>query len=165
MTDFGEAPGWVRDAVFYQIFPDRFARSGRVPAPGPLEPWDDEPTVNGFKGGDLYGIVEHLDHLVDLGITAIHTTAYRRTRGTAGPAAAGEGIPAVEYDPRDLPAFAAELLAAPGRHLVVGHSNTTPDLVRLLGGDPGTPIDEHEHDRVYLLVPTGDGIRTFLFRY
>jgi len=71
-TRLADPPAWVGDAVFYQIFPDRFARSGRVPAPGPLEPWDDEPTVNGFKGGDLHGIVEHLDHLVDLGITAIY---------------------------------------------------------------------------------------------
>ena len=103
--------------------------------------------------------------VADLGITAIHTTEYRRTRGTAAPAGAGEGISPLAYDPRALPDFAALLLAAPGRHLVVGHSNTTPELVRLLGGDPGAPIDEHEHDRVYLLVPTGDGIRTFLFRY
>ena len=74
MTDarLGDPPAWVADAVFYQIFPDRFARSGRVPAPGPLEDWDAPPTVNGFKGGDLYGVVDRLDHLVDLGITAIY---------------------------------------------------------------------------------------------
>ena len=30
-------PAWVRDAVFYQIFPDRFARSTRVHRPGPFE--------------------------------------------------------------------------------------------------------------------------------
>ncbi len=71
-TRLAEPPAWVGDAVFYQIFPDRFARSGRVPAPGSLEPWDDAPTVNGFKGGDLYGVAEHLDHLGDLGITAIY---------------------------------------------------------------------------------------------
>jgi cyclomaltodextrinase len=67
-----DPPDWVADAVFYQIFPDRFARSGRVPAPGSLEDWDAPPTVNGFKGGDLYGIVEHLDHLTDLGVTALY---------------------------------------------------------------------------------------------
>lgn len=65
-------PGWVRDAVFYQIFPDRFASSRRVHKPGPLEAWDAPPTVNGFKGGDLRGITEHLDHLADLGVTAIY---------------------------------------------------------------------------------------------
>ncbi|HUF05853.1 MAG TPA: glycoside hydrolase family 13 protein [Candidatus Binatia bacterium] len=65
-------PAWVADAVFYQIFPDRFARSGRVPAPGALEAWDAPPTVHGFKGGDLYGIVDGLDHLARLGATAIY---------------------------------------------------------------------------------------------
>ncbi len=65
-------PDWVQDAVFYQIFPDRFARSGRVPAPGPLEPWEAPPTEAGFKGGDLYGIVDRLDELVDLGVTALY---------------------------------------------------------------------------------------------
>jgi len=63
-----ETPDWVRDAVFYQIFPDRFARSGRVPAPGPFEPWDAPPTSHGFKGGDLYGIAERLGDLADLGV-------------------------------------------------------------------------------------------------
>ncbi|HET8784402.1 MAG TPA: glycoside hydrolase family 13 protein [Candidatus Limnocylindrales bacterium] len=69
-----DTPGWVRDAVFYQIFPDRFAGSARVPKPGPLEPWDAPPTVHGFKGGDLLGIVEKLDYLQDLGVTAIYLT-------------------------------------------------------------------------------------------
>jgi neopullulanase len=65
-------PEWVRDAVFYQVFPDRFARSGRVEEPGPLEPWDTPPTSHGFKGGDLYGVADRLDYLADLGITAIY---------------------------------------------------------------------------------------------
>ena len=65
-------PDWVRDAVFYQVFPDRFAASWRVPKPGPLEPWDAEPTNAGYKGGDLLGLTERLDELVDLGITALY---------------------------------------------------------------------------------------------
>jgi cyclomaltodextrinase len=65
-------PDWVRDAVFYQIFPDRFASSVRVPKPGALEPWDAPPTRHGFKGGDLLGIVDHLDDLQDLGVTALY---------------------------------------------------------------------------------------------
>lgn len=40
--------------------------------PGLLEPWDAPPTTTGFKGGDLLGIVEHLDHLEDLGISALY---------------------------------------------------------------------------------------------
>ncbi len=69
-----DTPGWVRDAVFYEIFPDRFASSDRVSKPGPLEAWDAPPTHEGFKGGDLLGIVEHLDDLRDLGITALYLT-------------------------------------------------------------------------------------------
>jgi neopullulanase len=37
-----------------------------------LEPWDSPPTRHGFKGGDLYGIAEHLDYLVELGVTALY---------------------------------------------------------------------------------------------
>ncbi len=67
-----ETPAWVRDAVFYQVLPDRLARSGRVEAPGELEAWAAEPTTDGFKGGDLYGLVSHLDRLRGLGITALY---------------------------------------------------------------------------------------------
>ncbi len=67
-----DTPAWVRDAVFYQIFPDRFAASKRVVKPGALEAWDAPPTVHGFKGGDLLGIVDHLGYLEDLGVNAIY---------------------------------------------------------------------------------------------
>ena len=67
-----DPPAWVPDTVFYQVFPDRLARSGRVPAPGALEPWDAPPTLFGFKGGDLFGVADHLDDLVDLGIGGLY---------------------------------------------------------------------------------------------
>jgi cyclomaltodextrinase / maltogenic alpha-amylase / neopullulanase len=70
--DATSVPAWVRDAVFYQVFPDRFARSRRVPKPAHLEPWDTPPTPHGYKGGDLLGVVERLDHLQDLGVTALY---------------------------------------------------------------------------------------------
>ena len=72
-----DTPDWVRDAVFYQIFPDRFARSGRVPAPGPLEPWDEPPTHHGYKGGDLLGVADRLPYLADLGVTALYLNPIR----------------------------------------------------------------------------------------
>ena len=67
-----DTPAWARDAVFYQVFPDRFARSARLVAPGPFEAWDAPPTLHGFKGGDLFGVAERLPELADLGITALY---------------------------------------------------------------------------------------------
>jgi cyclomaltodextrinase / maltogenic alpha-amylase / neopullulanase len=67
-----DIPAWVPDTVFYQVFPDRFARSGRLPAPGPLESWDAPPTTTGFKGGDLFGLADRLDDLADLGIGGLY---------------------------------------------------------------------------------------------
>jgi len=69
-----ETPEWVRDAVFYQIFPDRFARSHSVPKPSHLDEWGATPTRHGYQGGDLVGVVERLDYLQDLGVNAIYFT-------------------------------------------------------------------------------------------
>ncbi|WP_432494536.1 glycoside hydrolase family 13 protein [Kineococcus auxinigenes] len=77
------APGWVTDAVVYQVFPDRFARSG-VERPAPpwavRRGWDDRVSAHGpdtareWFGGDLDGVTEHLDHVVDLGATCLYLT-------------------------------------------------------------------------------------------
>jgi cyclomaltodextrinase len=67
-------PNWVKHAVFYQIFPDRFAKSDTLIKPNNLQPWDSPPTPEGYKGGDLLGVVEHLDHIQELGATAIYFT-------------------------------------------------------------------------------------------
>ena len=71
-TPLDAAPGWTKHSVFYQIFPDRFARSEQVPQPSNLQPWGADPTRHGYMGGDLIGIAERLDYLADLGITAIY---------------------------------------------------------------------------------------------
>ncbi|MEQ9570005.1 MAG: phosphoglycerate mutase family protein [Longimicrobiales bacterium] len=106
--------------------------------------------------------------LGDAGITSIHSTPFRRTRQTAAPLAEALGLEVQAYDPRDPAAMEAFLarLAEPGRHVVVGHSNTTPDLVRRLGGDPVSPIDEMEYDRIYVVTRGPDGsITSSLLRF
>jgi neopullulanase len=69
-----QTPEWVRDAVFYQIFPDRFAKSLTINKPKHLQEWGSTPTYHGYQGGDLVGVIEHLDYLGDLGITALYFT-------------------------------------------------------------------------------------------
>lgn len=105
--------------------------------------------------------------LKNAGIDYIHSTDYRRTRDTAAPVAALLGLQVQIYDPRALEKLAIELRQSPDRHLVVGHSNTTPQTVELLGGDGGPEIDEAgEYDRLYMLTIGADGgVETVLFRY
>jgi phosphohistidine phosphatase SixA len=103
--------------------------------------------------------------LRDARLTRIHTTDFKRTRSTGAPVAQASGLEMELYDPRDLEGFARELRASPGRHLVLGHSNTTPGLVAALGGDPWTPIDEMEYDRLYIVTLTDEGASTVLLRF
>jgi neopullulanase len=65
-------PGWVQDAIFYQIFPDRFSNGDQQNDPPNVQQWGAEPTVRGFQGGDLKGIQNQLDYLADLGVNAIY---------------------------------------------------------------------------------------------
>jgi cyclomaltodextrinase / maltogenic alpha-amylase / neopullulanase len=69
-------PDWVKNAVFYQIFPDRFARSPRSAPPRGIQfkPWGSPPEQQGLHGGDLLGIVDKLDYLRALGVTALYLT-------------------------------------------------------------------------------------------
>lgn len=103
--------------------------------------------------------------LVGAGVTAVHTTPYNRTRGTAEAVARALGLTSSEYDPADLPGLAARLKGEGGTHLVVGHSNTTPALVHLLGGDPAGPIPEDDYGRVYQVTFTAEGPRTAILGY
>lgn len=63
---------WVKGAVIYQIFPDRFARSASAGTGGLFEKWDSPETPEGFKGGNLKGAEEKLDYLLDLGVNAVY---------------------------------------------------------------------------------------------
>ncbi len=100
LADF-KAPAWIKQVVFYQIFPDRFAdgdpsnnvRDSEYEYAGykaRARGWGEPPTTNGraamveFYGGDLAGIITHLDYIADLGANAIYLnpifTAYSNHR-------------------------------------------------------------------------------------
>jgi alpha-glucosidase len=85
INTFASAPTWGRKAIMYQIFPDRFARSAKAdghktPKWAIAKNWDDEVIGQGpgtseqFFGGDLWGVIEHLDHLKSLGVNLIYLT-------------------------------------------------------------------------------------------
>ncbi len=74
-TDVFNAPEWVKETIWYQIFPERFANGDPSISPKNVLPWGSEdPKTNSFFGGDLQGVIDHLDYLQDLGITGIYFT-------------------------------------------------------------------------------------------
>ncbi|HEY9722680.1 MAG TPA: alpha-amylase family glycosyl hydrolase [Oscillatoriaceae cyanobacterium] len=65
-------PDWVKDAVFYQIFPERFANGDTKNDPQGVQPWGSQPTNSNFMGGDLEGVRQHIPYMKQLGINAIY---------------------------------------------------------------------------------------------
>ena len=107
------------------------------------------------------------DRLEDAGIEAIWSTDYRRTLQTAAPLAQRLDLEVQVYDPGDLASFAEQLKTTGETALVVGHSNTTPQLAGLLGGNPGPEIVEaSEYDRIYVIrAPEAGAIQSEIQRY
>lgn len=66
------APSWVKDAVFYQIFPDRFCRSPKYRAWGNFVDWNSKPTRENMFGGNLRGIEDKLNYIAGLGVNALY---------------------------------------------------------------------------------------------
>ena len=98
------------------------------------------------------------------GIAHIFSTATNRTRQTAQPLAQANRLQVQDYDPRTPQALVAKVKMLNGAVLVVGHSNTLPELVRLFGGQPGADIGDNEYDRIYQLIPGPNAtVTTVLF--
>ena len=72
--DACQVPDWVSKTVWYQIFPERFANGNAELIPEGALDWDSSirPKSSDFFGGDLQGIINHLDYLQDLGITGLY---------------------------------------------------------------------------------------------
>lgn len=65
-------PDWMKGAVVYQIFPERFASGNPATTPTNAVPWGSSPEVYQFQGGDLHGVAQNIDYLADLGIEVIY---------------------------------------------------------------------------------------------
>lgn len=78
-------PQWIKSSVFYQIFPDRFAKSKDshpIPEWAEQREWNELPrgrskyTGRELYGGDLKGVEQHLDYVSDLGVNGIYFTPF-----------------------------------------------------------------------------------------
>ncbi len=106
--------------------------------------------------------------LSDAGITAIFSSEYKRTQETAAPLAKRLGLSVTVVPGKDSDALLARLraLAPGGRALIVGHSNTIPELTQRLTGVKIAEFGETDFDRLYVgIVRKGGHGEVLLLHY
>lgn len=98
--------------------------------------------------------------LSDANIKYVYSTDYQRTRNTAAPLAAAIGSSVNIYDPSDLSVMASIVDSLKGNNiLIVGHSNTTPNLTNLIiGEEKYQPIDESDYSNLFILTKIGNRV-------
>jgi len=92
-------------------------------------------------------------------IEDVWSSDYQRSRDTAGPLISSLGVELNLYDPRDLPALAEALLDIRHNALIVGHSNTTPELARLLCQCAIDDMDESDYEQLIIVSVSGKKVR------
>ncbi|HYJ30017.1 MAG TPA: phosphoglycerate mutase family protein [Allosphingosinicella sp.] len=98
------------------------------------------------------------EELAGSNIGAIYASTTRRARETAAPTAARLRLTPAEYDPRDTPSLVARVRAEPGSVLVVGHSNTVPEIVERLGGARPGDLAEDRYGEVWRVARPGGAV-------
>jgi phosphohistidine phosphatase SixA len=91
----------------------------------------------------------------------ILVTDTRRARQTAAPLAARLGLEPVVYDPRDTYGLVDLVTKSPNPALIVGHSNTVPEIVAALGGARPEPIPDTQFGDIWHV----SGPRRTVMRY
>lgn len=125
------------------------ADSGAAAAGAPANP---DPELSAAGKARAQKLAEMLK---DSGVTAIYTTQYIRTKDTAKPLADALKITPEVVQSRDLAALVAKIKAQPNAVvLVVGHSNSVPDVINALGG-PEFTIADDDYDNLFFLGPGG----------
>ena len=72
--DIYTPPFWAEDAIVYQVVPDRFKNGNSSINPENTKPWNTKVDNSAFLGGDLYGIIDTLEYLSELGINTLYLT-------------------------------------------------------------------------------------------
>src|SRR5687768_11378972 len=85
----------------------------------------------------------------------LYVSHFRRAQQTAAPLAAKLGLTPIVYDPADSPAIVARVKAGPVPALIVGHSNTVPDIVEQLGGSRPDPLVHEDFGDIWQITADG----------
>jgi broad specificity phosphatase PhoE len=92
------------------------------------------------------------------GIRAIYASTTRRAQQTAAPLSRGTNVLLSLYDPRDTPGLVARVQAETGSVLVVGHSNTVPEIVERLGGARPADLADDRYGEVWRVARVGGAV-------
>lgn len=129
-------------AIFLVRHAERATISGRVPSDTGL-------STEGKTRA------EHLaQELKDAKISAIFTTEYKRTQETVAPLAESLGIRPAVVAAGDFRSLVAKIKGASGNLLVVGHSNTLPQIINALGASSRVTVSESDYDNLFIVFPT-----------
>ena len=143
----GQMPGVSPSGVRYVVV--RHAEKG-----------NDDPKDPALTEAGLLRAQRLADSLADDPVVAVYSTAYRRTRDTAGPTALRHGLEVTAYDAREeVESFTQGLRQRypAGMVLIVGHSNTVPGIVASLCDCEVASIDEDEYDHRFIVAIDADG--------
>jgi broad specificity phosphatase PhoE len=104
--------------------------------------------------------------LASADVKHIYTTEYQRTRQTAAPLAQRLKVETVTSAARDPDALVQQITKVSGNVLIVGHSNTIPDLLKRLGVKEAISIADNEYDNLFVVVrPPGGALTMIRLRY
>ncbi len=92
--------------------------------------------------------------LKEAGITAVFATEFKRTQQTAEPLARAVHLSVTTVPANDTAALVAKLRETPGNALIVGHSNTIPEILKALGGTTPVTLGENDYNDLFI-VTTG----------
>ncbi len=109
------------------------------------------------------------DVVPGVGVDAVYSTSYRRSVETAKPVADALDLPVLMYDASDTAAIIEAIVKEyKGKIiLVVGHSNTVPEMIANMGASKNVPeISEDEYDNIYVVtIPWFGKTKTIRLRY
>jgi phosphohistidine phosphatase SixA len=137
------APAWAQATVFVVRHAERTDQAEG----GTMSATDPDLSAAGHARAESLALM-----LKDAGVRSIFVTQYKRTQQTAAPLAKTLGVTPVEVGSRDLDQLAAKVRAAAGPVLVVGHSNSVPNLLKALGIDAGIAIADDEYDNLFVVT-------------
>lgn len=141
------------DQVIFVVRHAERADGGAGATPGAMTAANDPPlsAAGTARAKRLAGMLASAD------VKHIFTTEFQRTRDTGAPLAEKAGITSVVVSSRDSPSLLRQVRAANGNALIVGHSNTVPELLKQLGVTPDIAITDDEYDNLFVVVRPAAG--------